>query len=269
MDGEVNVIESASTLTQQEIYKYLTGYINTFQIEDGRFVLGQDYSGKIAAIQRKMTELIGKLYRPAIPQYLNSYKTIEEINVGLQRSYNQLEVDVELLTPARKAVYNQAAYYMKEGLADAYVQPAKYLIMQGVTNGITLKDAQRVLKKWNDGELSAGSTLTSGRATPNLNKYAVQVARDSIYGYNGVINEIIADEYELDHLIYVGDVISDSRPSCAYLVGLKRKIALTEIPAVLKKYPQGIIPGTTMKNFFVKRCGYNCRHSATAVRGPR
>lgn len=99
-----------------------------------------------------------------------------------------------------------------------------------------------------------------------MQAYAGHIASDSLFQYNGTIQKIIADEYSLTKGLYIGDIIKDSRPACKYLVGLKRKIDITEIPDVLIKYPDGIIEGTTMKNFPVYRCGWRCRHTWMPVK---
>lgn len=204
-------------------------------------------------------EILGDVYRPSIKEYLSTYSTIEETTIALNKSYNQLVIEKSLLTPARRSIYNQAEYYLTEGLADAYIQPAKYLLMQQVSTGVTIKDAERVLRNWNDGELTSGK-LASGRQTPNLQKYARQISVDSIHQYNGTIQQVIKDEFQLTKGVYVGDIIKDSRPFCKHMVGMKRKIEIDEIPDLIKRFPDGIIPGTTKKNFSVYRGGYGCRH---------
>ncbi len=265
MDGSIDDVSIAATEAQEIIYNFLTEYINNFEIKDGRFILGQDFTARFAYIQRKIEKILGDVYQPSIGEYLSKFSTVEEINIGLQKDFNQLVIDTELLSPTRKSIYNQAAYYLKDGLADAYIQPAKYLLMQGVNNGITIKQARSLLDRWNEGELGSGQ-LTSGRPTPRLQTYATQISRDSIYTYNGTINNVISEKYELNHFIYTGGLLKDSRPACVYFVGLKRKISLEEVPPVLVKYPQGVIKGTTKENFYIRRCGYNCQHLATPVR---
>jgi hypothetical protein len=133
--------------------------------------------------------------------------------------------------------------------------------MQHVTTGISIKDSQRILNNWNKGE-----TVGNVRPVINLQRYATQIARDSSYQYHGAINEVIAQEYKLDSFIYTGDLIRDSRPLCQHLVRLRRTIKLDEMPALIKKYPQGLYPNTSKKNFIQLRGGYNCRHSAFAVK---
>lgn len=265
MNGRIDLVTEAAEKAQEEVYETILDLINRFEITDGRFVTSQNLSRRISILEKKIREILEDIYSPSITEYLTTYKTVEETNLALQKSYNQLEIDVDLLSPARKTLYNQASYYLQEGLADAYIQPAKFLIMQQVTTGISLKDSQRILKRWNDGELTQG--LHNGRQTPNLTKYATQVSRDTLYGYYGAINEVIAKEYDLTSFIYTGDIIEDSRPMCRHLVGLRRPIELDEMPALIKKYPEGLYPNTSSKNFIQLRGGYSCRHGAFAVKG--
>lgn len=266
MDETVEDVRSSATKAQEEIYRFLADYINRFEISDGRFVVGQSVTARIAFIQRRMEEIIGEIYRPSITAYLGHYSTIDDITVALHRSYNELAIEKYKLTPARRTVYDQAEYYLTNALADAYIQPAKYLLMQMTTTGITLKDAQSALRNWNDGELVSGK-LTSGRQLHRLQAYSTQIARDSIFNYNGTIQNIIAKEYELTSFVYVGGVISDSRSFCRHLVALNRKIKLEEVPPLVEKYPDGLFPDTTKKNFFQVRGGYNCLHIAMPVKG--
>lgn len=265
IDSTIDGVNDAATKAQQLIYEYLLKEINNFEVTDGRFVVGQDYTKRLAIITKKINAIISDIYNPSIKDYLGHYSTVDDITLALHKSYNELVIDKQKLTPARRIVYDQAEYFLTDGLADAYIQPAKYLLMQQVTTGITLKDAQGVLKQWNEGNLVSGK-LTSGRQVHRLQAYSTQVARDSLFQYSGTIQNIISKEYQLDKFVYVGDVIKDSRPFCKHLVGLRRKIELTEIPPLVEKYPDGLYPNTTKKNFYQVRGGYNCRHVAMPVK---
>lgn len=261
MDSSIDLVTEASKKAQDEVYEAIVKLIEKFEISDGRYVVNQDLGRRIALLQRKIESILGDVYLPSIKEYLSTYRTIEETNISLQKSYNDLTVEVSLLTPARKTIYEQAKYYLSEGLADAYIQPAKYLVMQHVTTGISIKDSQRIIKNWNEGE-----TVGNIKPTVNLQRYATQISRDATYQYHGAINEIIAKEYGLAAFIYTGDIIEDSRPICKHLVGLRRTIELDEMPALIKKYPEGLYPNTSKKNFIQVRGGYGCRHGAFAVR---
>lgn len=266
MDVSIDSVHTASTRTQALIYQLLLDRLSQFDTTDGAFTLGQPVAQKIAKIQQEMYAIIGRYYSPSIRQYLTQYDVVEDRNVYLHESYNELLIKKSLLSSARRTVYDQAEYYLLDGIADAYVQPAKYLLMQAVSNGISLKDANSLLKNWNDGELTAGSKSTSDRPTPRLQAYSTQIARDSLYGYQGSIQEVIKKEYGLTNFMYVGALVKDSRPFCQHLVSLKRKISIEEVPKLVERYPQGLKPNTTKKNFLINRGGFNCNHLVMAVR---
>jgi len=265
MDKSVDDVHKAASEAQKKIYDLLLNEVRRFELTDERFVLGQTYADKFALIEKRIKSLLGEYYAPSIKEYLGTYSTVEQTNIQLQKGYNDLVIKKSLLTPARRTVYDQAEYYLSEGLADAYIQPAKYILMQQVTTGGTLRDAESLLRNWNDGEIAPGK-LVVARQTPRLQAYATQIARDSIYSYQGSIQEIIKKEYELTKFIYVGDIIKDSRPFCRHLVGLRRKIDIDEVPKLILQFPEGLKPDTTKKNFYVNRGGYSCRHTVMAVR---
>lgn len=265
MDSSISDFTATATITQEKIYGYLLAAINKFEINDGRFVANQDFGRRFGIIQKEIKSILAKDYMPSIKEYLNTYTSIDKSISGLHKSFNELEIDKNILTAARRTIYDQAEFYLTQSLNEAYVQPAKYLLMQGITNGITIKQGQDLLKNWNEGDLNAGK-ITSGRKYPRLQAYTGQIARDSMFQYNGVIQDKIGEQYGLTNFIYVGGLVADSRPLCKHLVGLRRKIALSEIPKLIEQYPEGVIPNTTMKNFPIYRGGWNCLHNCMMVR---
>lgn len=265
MDRNVSEVEYAATQAQQRIFNLLFQSLDSFNIEDGKFVIGAPYAHRISALTREIERILESTYRPAITQYLNAYSTLDQANATFQLSYNELEVNVSKLTAARQTVYSQASYYLNNALAEAYIQPAKYILMQQVTTGATIKDAQRILRSWDAGKLSDGR-LASNRPSPNLQRYSTQIARDSIYKANTAINEVIAREYGLDHFIYVGSLVEDSRALCRHIVNEDRIMSLDEMPALIKKYPQGLYPNTTKENFINVVGGFSCGHIAVPVK---
>lgn len=266
MDNVVDNVTDAATKSQQAIYEAILAQINKFEITDGRFVTTQNYAARLGVIQRKINEILGGEYKESIAEYLAQYYDIDTTNTRLHRGYNELVIDKATYTPIRRAIYDQAEYYLTDGLSDAYIQPAKYLLMQAVSSGMTIKDAERMLNNWNEGKYSTGQNLTSNRPTPRLQSYSTQLARDSIFGYYGAIQEVIKDKYQLKNFIFTGGLVRDSRPACRYMTGLRRKINIDEVPDILEKYPEGIIPGTNKKNYMQRRNGWACRHTCMPVR---
>lgn len=266
MDANIDKVAEISATLQERIYKLLLSRLNDFDSAEGKLVASQDYRRKILDIERRVNKILGQQnYKESINSFLNSFQEIEDRNVVLQRTFNQIEVNRKVLTPSRLLLYEQAADALSPALADVYVQPAKMLLMQQITSGATLSETQTMLKNWNEGEYNSGR-LGNGVKAPALDKYATQIARDSAYGVHRNINNIVKDKYGLERFVYVGGVIADSRPFCIHLVALNRPIALEEIPPLVKKFPDGLYPNTSKRNFMQVCGGYSCRHQAMAVR---
>lgn len=265
MEGTVDSLDVAATKAQQQIFQLLIDEIDNFDSKDGSFIPNQPLAAKFAKIQQQIEAIIGRIYQPALQDYFLAYDRVENETLALHKSYNELTVAKTNFTGARRAVYGQAEYYLLEGLADAYIQPAKYLLMQQVATGCTIKSARSIITNWDKGTLDTGR-LASDRHAPRLQAYATQLARDTIYTYNGTIQDIVKERFNLDKFIYVGGLVKDSRPFCRHLVGLNRKIDIKEIPQLVIAYPNGLRPNTTMANFLEVRGGFQCNHLAMPVR---
>ena len=268
MEEAVNKMLPIANELQKQVYDFLRREIGKFDTSDGKLVSGQDLHARIIYIQDSIENILGiRLWDTTITEFLSTFQTIQDRNIHLHRTYNQLLVDTSLLTPARRLIYEQAEYALKQGLATEYVHPVKFVLMQQVTSGASINDAMEMLYRWDMGELSNGK-YTMDMPAPNLQKYAIQIARDSAYSVDRTISSIIKDKYKLDSFIYVGGIIKDSRPICQYLVSLNRDIAFDELSIILNDpdMQKGLIAGTDNTNF-VQRCGgYNCRHKCFPVR---
>lgn len=258
IDETIDSVSKAALEAQKQILQSILNAIERFQINDGRFVSDQSYARKLGELERQIEDILGNVYIPKVSEYLNIYSTIQERNESFQLDYNGIRVRKSLITPAREAIYESAKYELTEALRDKYIMPAKYLLMQHITSGISIADSRKLLDRWNDGK-----TIGDVNEVPNLEKYATQISRDAAYKHNGAINGVIAEQYGLKKFIYVGSIIEDSRPLCRHLVNEDREIALSEMPELIKKYPQGLYPNTTSKNFISVCGGYGCRHTAT------
>lgn len=153
-DDTVEQINLSATATQKLIFEYLIEQVDKFEISAGNYVTGQNYAERIAIIERRMNELITKNYTPSVKDYLKHYNTIESQTIQLHADYNNLEVAKSLLNPTKQALLSQGSYYLVQGLADAYVQPAKFLMMQYVTKGSSVNDLRSPTKCLQKGLLS-------------------------------------------------------------------------------------------------------------------
>lgn len=245
-----------NSLVAAEIIKSL----EDLQTKNGRFVRGQNLTKTLVKLDAAIKSVLGsKGMETPVREFFNLYTTIEDRNVAFRKTQSGIIVTDETLSGPRKFIQDQAEYYLRgAGLADGYITPAKFLLRQQAATGASLSGARDLIKEWDSKGLAPEQT--AGRPAPNLQKYATQLARDSSYQYNGVINDTIKARYDLKEFIYAGGLKKASRPLCRHLVGLKRPIKYAEIDDLLKQYPEGVIPGTNAGNFDVYRGGFNCEH---------
>lgn len=270
IQSTIDDLDTSAAGIQKSITEMLLQQIQNFEIKNGKFVSSQDLRSRILNIEEKFEKILsGQIYTHAIKDYLGTFTTIADKTAMLHNDYNDLEVNMKKLNPARQVVYNQAREALYgSGIRSAYREPVKHMMLQQAMTGGTISDMENILGRWTNGDLSSGGKSPTGKPIPNLQQYTTQLARDTSYQFNGTVNNIIRTEYGLEGFRYVGDIIKDSRPLCVYLVNLRRDVSKEELTALLKKedLKAGRIPGTTTENFCTYRGGYSCRHEAFPVR---
>lgn len=265
IDGTIEGVEKSSILTQSLIYEMIRKEILKFEIKEGNYVVGQDLRSRLATIQTKIEQILSsKPYAIPIREFLTDFTKIQDKTVNLFKTVNQLEIEVSELSPAKQVIYEQAKDALTKAVAAEYVEPIKKLIAQNVMQGRSITDTVRILEKWDAGELSSGR-LANGQPTPNLQRYATQMARDSAYSVQRTTNNIFKERYNLTKFVYTGSLVKDSRPLCRHLVNLNRPIDINEMPKLILAYPEGLYPNTTRENFTIVCGGYNCNHIAHMV----
>lgn len=141
-------------------------------------------------------------------------------------------------------------------------------------NELIFKVEQQLLLSVNSGETLTQATtrqryLTVG--TKNVKgaflKYAQHVTRDTYFGFDGTINQTIAEEFGLKNIRYVGSLAKDSRKQCKRWVKMQtlKYDELREEIALANQNGSGMRPGTRPDNFVTNRGGFKCRHRAIPV----
>lgn len=265
VDGRIELIEKSSLTTQQSIYAMLNDEILKFEISQGQYVVGQDLRKRLAIIEGKINAILGsEQYTIPMREFLTDFTTIQDKTIDMFRTVNDLELELKELLPAKQIIYEQARDALTKAVAPEYVEPLKKLIAQNVMQGRSITDTVKQLEKWDAGELSSGR-LANGTPTPNLQRYAVQMARDSAYSVQRTTNNIFKDRFNLTKFIYAGGLVKDSRPLCRHLVGLNREISLDEMPPLIALYPSGLMPNTTKENWVIVNGGFSCRHISHSI----
>lgn len=216
---------------------------------------------------------IDRLYAAAInrPDFVNdtraflrNFDQVRQNALDMHKDVSNLSYTpqfYEALNKQQKFLIDKTIYELQQGgLKKYFVEDAKQVLLEAAHLGYSSKQIEKRLRK---------RLLSSTDKDSYYMRYATQVSRDAVNDYNGQINQMVQDEYEMDMIRYVGSIVEDSRAFCSHVrKELKGKIKVSELPALLASYSgsNGMIPNTNSKNFYVVRGGWNCRHEAIPYR---
>lgn len=210
-----------------------------------------------------------------INDFLPNFETIEKLNDDILfdltgKKFTQ-KVKKEIGVYRRLLVNEVVDRILGDAQIEAnFSNPIKRILFNGIATRQKVSDIENELRKFIKGDKNK-----SGR----FSRYVKQITIDSLNAHDGTINQIAAETYQLDGVMYVGSLIKTSRSNCVHLVNSSAKIApfairkglyrisdLPEIIEVLNKGDgSGWKEGTNENNFLINRCGFGCRHSAIAV----
>lgn len=257
----------------RRVFDAILNKLFTFQIREGKFVETQDPILLLGELKREVKQILATSeYQTKVDQLLRDMDKIHEANLAVQKGYNKLDVAVALIKP----IQAQYAAEIVDGLVNtgidaAFTKPMTEALMKYIVLGSNLSDTIDYLKEYVIGEPKKAS---------KLERYATQIARDTLRGYDGQVNQKIATEYELDGYTYVGSIIDDSRGQCVRW-SEKGFMTFAEIEREIEwAYANegnyynghrigGMMLGTTLSNFPLHCGGHNCRHGAVATYDPK
>lgn len=268
MPTREEIIEDSETLlvenipkSQKEVFSEIQTLLKEFPREGGKMKFNSETTKLINQATQRIYKALNKSgYDSRVQQYLKSFDALKESAIAEQKIKNRIDVSPRNLTNIQRSAIQQTAnMLLGNGLDARLIQPVKDVLMQSATSGMTIAQAEVQLR-----QTILGNKETLGK----FDRYITQISRDAISQYDGMMQSRIAVEYELDGVSYEGSIIRDSRAQC------KRWVEMGEIPINdltkeiewANKNGSGMIPKTTKDNFLINRGGFNCRHTATAIR---
>lgn len=262
LDDAEKTLTEGITKTQSEIYEEIIKILEPISSRN-YLVYDREAVKMINAIEDKIKRILTKTgYKERVTGYLLNFDKVKEVNIKIQSSINKIDISGIGLTNLQRGAQQQAINnLLGAGLNTNFIQPIKDVIFQHAVSGAGVADTELALKA-----VIKGDSERLGR----LDRYVTQMARDSINGYDGLIQQRILNEFELDAFSYEGSIIKDSRPQCVrWVKEFNGVLKISELDKEIKwayNNGSGMIPNTTVDNFAVNRGGYSCRHSCTAIR---
>lgn len=198
-----------------------------------------------------------------ISDFVKTFDDASAYALGIQKAVNGIVAPTEILTKWREfAIRSTVESLIGNGMVANFAEPIRKILATTVYGGGSLTDVLKSVRAFAE---------TQPEKKGGLLSYYTQVSRDAVGQYAGNVHRIVAKQYGLDSLEYVGSLIKDSRPQCIRWVNMET-IKLSELSKEIRwaeNNGSGLIPGTNADNFIVNRGGYNCRHEAIPVRSKK
>jgi hypothetical protein len=248
--------------TEQKLYDSILGLLDEFDQTKGRFdPLSDDYATLTGRVEEIVVDAVNKSgYKTATKDFLKEFDKIEALNRQMHKDINKIDINnlSKYFKQAKEGTITTAIdLFEGAGVLNNQVIVLRKTLTDNIFLGNSIAQTRQALKE---------QILGNEERLGYLERNVTQIARDTVYGYNGLINGIVQEKYEMKYLRYVGSLVTDSRVQCRKWVNNKNGIMkMEDLPdqiAWALRSGQGMVPITNSTNFFIYRGGPNCRHDA-------
>lgn len=256
---------------QRSMYDAITAEINRLELfTDGKVKSSVKNMNILNSIRNKINRVVlTPEYRNSVKNFAGSFNEITRMQNDYWRSVEDKFKPTPLLREIRKAAITDTVNKLADAGIGANVSaPIIEILRTNITTGGSYKELAAQLR---DGLLN---TEQKGY----LDRYAGQVATDSINQYNAQYSQTVSSDLGYTWFKYDNTDIETTRPFCDHMTD-QPFFHISQVPAMLEgktttgqvpiydktKLPHGMIPGTNAENFFTRRGGYNCGHQIRPV----
>lgn len=269
IDGLIEDVGISLKHVELDILEALHKVLDYYSFEGS---LRSDYTDK--RLLNQINEIVYKIinnsgYVDEIEKLIDLYDEIEEVTNNAIVKHNKkvnFDKNINLSDQRKLSVDNLVTKLTSPSSLNVNLSTdLKQIIYQSIKVGVTLKEAKDTLKLSVLGKNGNGS----------LSRYYHTIATDTLNQYQGVVSQEISLSYGLIDWMYVGPIITTSRPQCYRWViemggFLIREIVEHEMilarPTIrkgtkqFKGYSVYAIPSTA--SFPIIRGGHGCNHTA-------
>ena len=246
---------------QRIILDAIVAEFNDAPTEKGRLTSGNEMLKSIAALPTKVRAALKKTgFTKKVTDYVRTFEDMQQLQIDLHKTVNGINAATAINSVRQKMVDLTVSNMVGQGMDNMFITPLQNKLSEHSTVGVSLKDMVTSMKDFINGNPNNQNTT--------FTNYSLQIGRDAIGQYDGLVNQKIANQFDLNALIYVGSVVEDSRPQCERWLE-KEFILISDLADEIDwafSNGSGMIAGTTADNFTMFRGGYNCRHQAIPIR---
>lgn len=209
-------------------------------------------------------------YNDTVSKFLESFDDVESLTAKTVGAVNGIKISTRSISPEKKIAIDNVTRRLTsvDSLQANLVEPIRRILFSAIRKGASVNDTKEALKL----------LVNPSKGTGFIQRYGRQIANDALLGYQGSVQTVIAEEYELNAFRYIGSLKKNSRQTCIDLINGTGKYAhlakgrgvylKKDIPEIiaLSQGNAGWNPATTVSNFFELRGGWNCGHFVVSFR---
>lgn len=253
---------------QKQMLDELQPLLKEFKISGGKILNNVHNLKLLGTIQNKLEKVIlNKEYTNGVKTLLDAFDQLSDLNMQYFKSFNQKFTPSETLPLIKQLMVEKTINdLVGQGMKQNVIAPVRSIIQQNTITGGSYADFQEEVANYIKGTPQKDGVMV---------RHAGQIAKDAINQYNAQYHDALAQDLNFDWLRYVGSNLETSREFCVLLTE-KEWVHRSELQTVINgtidgkelklsnttKLPVGMIPGTNVDNFKVRRGGYNCGHQA-------
>lgn len=265
IDESLGKLLEAIKAKEPKIFARIIEFIGKMDSRSGQFLSNLANDRNIALFEKQVQAAIKDLgLNKDVSDFVKTFDDASKYTLGLQKTINGIIVPATgtLERWREYAVRTTVDNMVGNGLKASYSSSILKILGDAVYSGGSLTDVYKNVREY---------ALTTDDKSGGLMRHFKQVSRDSVGQYAGGINRIVAKQYNLDALEYVGSLVKDSRDQCVRWVDMKTILVkdLEKEIVWAENNGSGLIPGTNVDNFVINRGGYNCRHEAIPTRSKK
>jgi hypothetical protein len=215
----------------------------------------------IASLPTKVRAALKKTgYLSKVDSYVRAFERVGQLQIDLHQTVNSINAAPIVSNLQRVWAQVTADNLAGQGMDNLLVYPLQQSLLTHAASGVTLTEMVNMI----DDELR-GNAKNQNSVFGNQ---ALQIGRDALGQYDGAINGKIAQDFDLNAIVYVGSVVDDTRAQCERWLE-SEFILIADLQDEIDwafNNGSGMIAGTTPANFTSLRGGYSCRHEAIPIR---
>lgn len=230
---------------------------------------------------RLMNKILTPDYKGAVKEYLKVFNEVSAFNKDYfretEKTFRPPAVVEEIKTQTVSGVVSKLT---EAGIGANIADPITDILRQNITTGTSYAALADQLREF----------ITKTETAGGLERYVKQIAVDSVNQYTASYMNTISGDLGYEWFKYQGKDITTTRHFCDAMTD-RDYFHISEVPNLLAAkglyytaengellkveiysktgLPQGMIPGTNVENFFVRRGGYNCGHQIFPVHESR